>query len=202
MRRLLTMASVIVVLASCSPAAESTGTTATSAPASTTTTVPPTTVPPTTTTTALPDLSVSSPAFEEGEAIPAEYTCDGVDVSPELNIVGLPETTRAITLIVEDPEAPLGTWYHWVEFDIPAITGSHKVERDAGPIGVPGINSWNLEGYMGPCPPEGEEHAYVFRVYALDSAVDLPAGVDADEVTAAMADHVLDTVELAGLYSR
>jgi len=197
MRRLLTMASVIVVLASCSPAAESTETTTTSAPASTTTTVPPTT-----TTTELPELSVSSPAFEDGEAIPAEYTCDGADVSPELNIVGLPETTRAITLIVEDPDAPLGTWYHWVEFDIPASTGSHKVERDTGPIGVPGINSWNLEGYMGPCPPEGEEHVYVFRVYALDSAVDLPAGVDADEVTAAMDDHLLDTVELAGVYSR
>jgi len=197
MRRVLTMASVIVVLASCSPTAESTGTTATSLPPSTTTTVPPTT-----TTTELPDLSVSTPAFENGETIPIEFTCDGTDISPELNIVGLPEPTRALAVIVEDPDAPLGTWYHWVEFDIPASTGSHDIVQDAGEIGVPGNNSWNLEGYMGPCPPEGEEHAYVFRIYALESTLDLPAGVDPDSVITAMDGKVIDTVQLTGLFGR
>jgi Raf kinase inhibitor-like YbhB/YbcL family protein len=200
MRRLLAMASVIVVLASCAPAPETTGTT------TTTTTTPPssttTTGPPTTTTTELPDFSVSSPGFEDGDAIPVEYTCDGADVSPELNIVGLPVPTRAITVIVEDPDAPLGVWYHWVEFDIPASPGSHDIGRDASGIGVAGLNSWNLEGYMGPCPPEGEEHRYVFHVYALDSALALPAGVGADEVIAAMDGHVVDSVDLVGRYGR
>lgn len=191
------MASVIVVLASCSPTTESTVTTATSQPPSTTTTVPPTT-----TTTELPDFSVSSPAFENGEAIPIEFTCDGTDISPELNIIGLPEPTRAIAVIVEDPDAPLGTWYHWVEFDIPAGTGSHDIAQNAVEIGVRGSNSWNLEGYMGPCPPEGQEHVYVFRIYALASTLDLPAGVDPDSVISAMGGKILDTVELTGLFGR
>lgn len=194
------MASVIVVLASCSSAPESTGTTTTTTPSSTTTTPTTTTVPPTTTTTELPDFSVSSPAFEEGAAIPMDHTCDGADVSPELNIVGIPEPTRAIALIVEDPDAPLGVWYHWVEFDIPASTGSYDIARAAGEVGIPALNSWNLQGYMGPCPPEGEEHRYVFRIYALDSTLDLPPGVEAEEVITAMDGHIVDSVELIGVY--
>ncbi len=194
------MASVIFALASCSSVPESIGTTTTSTttpPSSTTTTIPPTT-----TTTELPAFSVSSPGFEDGAAIPVEYTCDGADISPELNIVGLPGPTRAIAVIVEDPDAPLGVWYHWVEFDISASTGSHDIARGSSVIGVPGVNSWNLEGYMGPCPPDGEEHRYVFRIYALDSTLGLPAGVGADEVIAEMDGHVIDSAELTGLYRR
>lgn len=123
-------------------------------------------------------------------------------MSPELNIVGLPEATRAIAVIVEDPDAPLGVWYHWVEFDIAADAGSYTIERATGEIGVAGVNSWHLEGYMGPCPPEGEEHRYIFRVHALRSTLGLPPGVDAGEVVGAMEGHVIDSVELTGLYSR
>lgn len=192
------MASVIVVLASCSPAEESVDATSPTTSAATTTT----TTAPTTTTTELAEFSVSSPAFAEGGAVPPEYTCDGADISPELNIVGLPEATRAVAVIVEDPDAPLGIWYHWVDFDIPAGTGSFDIERGTDEIGTPGVNSWNLEGYMGPCPPEGAEHRYMFRIYALSSMLGLPAGVAADEVMAAMEGHIVDTVDLTGVYSR
>lgn len=196
MKRLLAVTSVVVMLASCSPAEESTGTTALPPSTSTTTTTP------ATSTTEPADFSVSSSAFDDGDAIPVQHTCDGLDVSPDLRIRGLPETTRAIAIVVEDPDAPLGIWYHWVEFDIPASSGSFDVEQDAGRIGVSGLNSWNLEGYMGPCPPEGEEHRYAFRVYALSSTLGLPDGVDAEEVVAALVGHVIDSVELTGVYSR
>jgi len=195
----MTMASVVVVvLASCSPVSVSTESSDTSRPLPSTTT----TVPPTTTTTELPAFAVSSPAFAHGEEIPSEYTCDGEDVSPALNLVGLPLSTRAIAVIVEDPDAPLGTWYHWVELDIPASSGSFDIARDAGRIGIQGINSWNVPGYMGPCPPEGEEHRYLFRIFALDSMLGLPDGVAADTVLSALTEHALETVELTGVYGR
>lgn len=134
--------------------------------------------------------------------IPAEYTCDGEDVSPELDLVGLPQGTNALAIIVEDPDAPLGIWYHWVEFDIRAAPGSYTFERATPPVGTQGTNSWSLEGYMGPCPPAGEQHLYVFRIYALTQEIGLPAGVPAAEVIAAMEEHVITTIELTGTYSR
>lgn len=194
----MAMATVIVVLASCTPVSEFTESSDTSPPPPTTTT----TVPPTTTTTELPAFAVSSPAFANADEIPSEYTCDGADVSPELDLVGLPLSTRAIAVIVEDPDAPLGTWYHWVEFDIPADSGSFDITRDAGQIGIQGINSWNVAGYKGPCPPEGEEHRYLFRIFALDSMLGLPEGVDANTVLSGMTEHTLEIVELTGRYGR
>lgn len=194
MRRTLVL--TLISLAACSPAGDSTDTSAPDPTSSTTTR------PATTTSTVPPVLAISSPAFEEGAEIPAEYTCDGADISPELDLVGLPASTRSITVIVEDPDAPLGTWYHWVEYDIVAEPGPFVIERDTSTIGVPGANSWNLEGYMGPCPPEGEEHEYVFRVYAVSTTLDLPAGVDASEVITAMDGHVVDSVEFTGIYGR
>lgn len=197
MRRRIVLIAICVVLGSCSPA-ENEAASTTSLPPSTTSTSGPAS----TSTTGLPALALASPAFGDGEAIPVDYTCDGEDISPELNLVGLPVGTKTLTIVVEDPDAPLGVWYHWVEFDVRADSGSYTFSRDTAQVGTPGVNSWNLEGYMGPCPPSGEEHDYVFRVYALSQPIDLPAGVSADEVIAAMGEHVLDTVDLTGNYAR
>lgn len=169
---------------------------------STTSVGDPTTLPETTTTTVAAEFGISSPAFADGAPIPVEHTCDGADVSPELNIVGIPESAESIVLIVDDPDAPLGTWDHWVEFDISAETSPIAIAEGAGSVGVQGVNSWNLPGYNGPCPPQGEEHEYVFTVYALDSFLDLAAGVDSQQVYPAMDGRILDSVELTGTYSR
>lgn len=203
MRRHLAIVIAIVMailITACSPtdnSAESTvsSTTATTSAATTTTLA-------STSTTERLDFAVSSPAFGEGESIPSEYTCDGEDVSPELQMVGLPPTTRSVAVVVSDPDAPLGTWYHWVEFDIPVAGDSLTLSRDSGIVGVPGVNSWNLEGYMGPCPPEGEEHRYVFTVYALGEDLGLPGGVDAIAVIDAAEASRLGSVEITGLYGR
>ena len=193
----LVIAFVIAILATaCSPADDSAETAVSSTLATTTTTIA------STSTTERLDFAVSSPAFGEGESIPSEYTCDGEDVSPELQIVGLPPTTRSVAVVVSDPDAPLGTWYHWVEFDIPVTGDSLALSRDVGTVGVPGVNSWNLEGYMGPCPPQGEEHRYVFTVYALGDDLGLPGGVDAIAVIEAAEAAQLGSVEMTGLYAR
>lgn len=169
----------------------------------TTTTTTPTTLPPATTTTSIPKaFDVTSPAFADGEEIPREFTCDGADVSPALSVVGIPSNAESLVIIVEDPDAPLGTWYHWVEFDIAPESGTLDIPRDAGSIGTQGVNSWNLTGYGGPCPPKGEKHRYTFRVFALTERLDLPEGVEASVVHTAMEDRVLSTTELTGTYAR
>lgn len=195
MRRILVLA-LILTLGACSSSDGAIETTTTFRTTTSTTTQE------STTTTELPPFGLTSPEFENGEAIPARYTCDGEDVSPELQVVGLPEGTRSIAIIVDDPDAPLGTWDHWVEFDISAETGSHRIPIDSSPIGVQGVNSWHLEGYMGPCPPEGEEHTYHFRIYALDGPLGLPRGITSEELRTAMEGRVLDTVDLTGTYGR
>ena len=185
---------VAVLLASCSPDAEPAETTL----ADTTTT----TRAEITTTTVAPPFGVSSPAFAEGAGIPTVHTCDGSDMSPELNVVGIPEGTNSIVVIVDDLDAPLGTWDHWVEYDIPTTGGSLVIPGGADQAGVPGINSWNLEGYKGPCPPPGEQHTYHFRLYAIQGKLGLPHGVDSATVREAMEGVVLDEVELTGTYAR
>ena len=194
MRRLIV---VVLVLAACS-----TETAPDEQPTPSTTTTTTTALQPSTTTTARPPFDVSSPAFADGEEIPREFTCDGADVSPRLNVVGIPSTAESLVIIVEDPDATLGTWYHWVEFDIDPESGARDILRDAGSIGTQGVNSWNLPGYRGPCPPEGEEHRYVFKVFALEERLDLPEGVEAAQVYTAMEDRVISTTELTGTYAR
>lgn len=159
--------------------------------------------PTTTTVTAVDiDMGVSSPAFDDGSTIPAEYTCTGEDVSPQLDVVGLPPGTTSVAIIVDDPDAPLGTWDHWVEFDIEAGSGEFEFPRDASELGVEGINSWRLTGYMGPCPPEGEDHTYFFTIFALDASLELPTGVDSGALETAMTGHILDTAVLSGTFAR
>lgn len=196
---------VALVLAACSTnaAPDEQPTTSTTATTPTTTLQPsPTTTTTATTTTTLPAFDVSSPAFADGEEIPREFTCDGADVSPALHVVGIPPTAESLVVIVEDPDAPLSTWYHWVEFDIVPESSTRDISRDAGSVGTRGANSWNLTGYRGPCPPEGEEHRYVFKVFALNSRLDLPEGVEAPQVYTAMEDRIIFTTELTGTYAR
>jgi len=203
MRRLIAIGLLVVA---CSPSDGSSGETGTSEPTitttSSTTSTTSTTLLPTTTTTVIPPFGVVSPAFTDGERIPAEHTCDGADVSPELNVVGLPENTESVVLAVDDPDAAVGTWHHWVEFDIVPEQRELHIERATGQLGVQAVNSWNLPGYGGPCPPAGEEHRYLYTIYALDGMLGLPAGVDAEEVYAAMEGLVIDNVHLMGVYSR
>jgi Raf kinase inhibitor-like YbhB/YbcL family protein len=197
MRRFLLVALLVV---SCSPSDEA-APRSTTTPATQPTTTTTTTIAATTTTEQLP-FGVSSPSFEHGTSIPPEHTCDGADVSPELDIVGIPASTQSLAIIVDDPDAPLGTWDHWVVFDIVSRANSLEVPRDSTPRGVQGVNSWHLTGYMGPCPPEGEAHEYMFTVYALDTTLELPSGVDSGPVYAALEGHVITSAVLTGTYGR
>lgn len=192
MRRLI----VVAVLVTACSAPE--GSTDTTIPPTTSTTLPETTV----TTTTTPPFSLSSPAFSYGTEIPSEHTCDGADVSPELNVVGIPEDAESLAIVFNDPGAPLGTWDHWVEFDISVEAGTYAIERSTEPIGVQGVNSWNLAGYRGPCPPEGEEHEYVFTVYAVSGSLGLSEGANSSQVYAAMEGNVISATELTGTYAR
>ena len=195
MRRIVSVASVLVlVLAACSPQSESepeiAETTTTERPL-------PTSAPP------LPPMELTSTAFEDGEEIPVRHTCDGSDVSPELNIKYVPPGTMTLAIIVDDPDAPVGVWDHWVEFDIPYEEGLDVTwAEDSGRLGTTGVNSWNVAGYRGPCPPEGQNHRYFFTVFALDTELLIPEGVNSDELRTGMFDHILSETQLMGTYSR
>ena len=153
-------------------------------------------------------LVLSSPAFREGAAIPARHTCDGADTSPQLSWNGAPPGTAALALIADDPDAPAGTWVHWVLYNLPGhLTGL--------PEGVPktdqlpqlggalqGKNDFRRVGYGGPCPPPGRPHRYFFKLYALNAALPLRAGATKHEVERAMESHVLGEASLMGTYAR
>lgn len=145
-------------------------------------------------------LEVTSSAFAQGEAIPQKYTCDGEDVSPPLAWTGAPESVASYALIMDDPDAPAGTWVHWVLFDISPQT-TKLAEDVPATVGVQGNSSWDRTGYGGPCPPSGE-HRYFFKLYALDTTLGLEAGATKEEVLEAMSDHVVAQGELMGTYSR
>jgi Raf kinase inhibitor-like YbhB/YbcL family protein len=145
------------------------------------------------------EMSLTSPAFNDGESIPVEYTCDGEDVSPDLDWFGIPEGTASLALIMDDPDAPAGTWVHWVLYNIPV--DAPGLRRGVHGLGVDGVNSWGRSGYGGPCPPGGT-HRYFFKLYALDSMLDLDAGGDKTAVLGVIEGHVLGQAELMGTYSR
>lgn len=147
-------------------------------------------------------MEVTSPAFGEGDLIPVKFSCDGQNISPELEIVSPPIGTITLALIVDDPDAPVGIWDHWVEYDIVVESGDLLWPEDAGRLGVQGVNSWNLSGYGGPCPPQGENHRYFFTVFALDAELLIPEGVDSDALRMAMEGHILGEAQLVGTYSR
>lgn len=143
-------------------------------------------------------LIISSPAFNAGEAIPVRYTCDGNDISPALSFDNIPEQARSLALIVDDPDAPVGTWVHWVVWNIPAQT--REIPENSVPNGaIQGKNSWNRNSYGGPCPPSGT-HRYYFKCYALDIALTLLPSSTKAELEKAVEGHVLAQGELMGTY--
>ncbi|MBD3296927.1 MAG: YbhB/YbcL family Raf kinase inhibitor-like protein [Candidatus Omnitrophica bacterium] len=151
-------------------------------------------------------LSVESSAFSDGERIPDRYTCRGEDISPELSWDGVPENTESFILVVDDPDAPLGTWIHWVVYNIPGSERSLKenvpktMQLDNGTL--QGINSFRWIGYGGPCPPPGPAHRYMFKLYALDTVLELRPGSSKGDVMRAAQGHVLSQATLMGTYSR
>ncbi len=148
-----------------------------------------------------PSLTLTSTAFASGQRIPDAFTCKGENRSPALAWSGAPAATKSFVLLCEDPDAPMGNWVHWVLYDIaPGVQGI--AENGAIPGAVPGRNSWGKSAYGGPCPPPGKPHRYFFRLYALKSALTLPAGAVRSEVQAAMKGHVLATAELMGTYGK
>ena len=150
-------------------------------------------------------FGLKSSAFAQGEPIPTQYTCDGDDVSPPLAWADPPEGTASFALIGDDPDAPAGTWVHWVLYNLPADARSlqEAVPSDAQlPDGsLHGQNSWRRLGYGGPCPPSGT-HRYFLKLYALDMALDLASGANKDSVLKAMEGHILGQAQLMGVYSR
>jgi len=152
------------------------------------------------------ELLVKSEAFDDGAQIPQQYTCDGTDVSPPLSWSEPPPGAKSLALIVEDPDAPSGVWTHWVIFNIPPTTRSFPegITSDdaAETLGTQGKNCWQDIGYGGPCPPEGAEHRYFFRVYALDTILDVEAGSGKKPVQRAMEGHIVAQGDLMGRYSR
>ncbi len=148
----------------------------------------------------MPELKISSPAFAHQGSIPARYTCDGGDASPPLVVENVPAGARSLALIVDDPDAPAGMWVHWVLWNIPAST--REIHEDSVPAGgVQGKNDWGRNRYGGPCPPSGT-HRYFFKLYALDTALNLDAVANKKSLERAMAGHVLARAELVGTYRR
>ena len=147
-------------------------------------------------------FSISSPAFVSGGDIPRQYTCDGEGISPHVLWTRAPDGTRSFVLIVDDPDAPRGTFTHWVVFDVPADHTDIPSGTRADAVGLSGRNSMGKAGYMGPCPPSGT-HRYFFRLSALDIAtLGLTAGATRETVERAMVGQVLGTAELMGRYQR
>ena len=145
-------------------------------------------------------MKLTSPVFQNNEKIPPQYTCDGEDVNPPLEISEVPENTQSLVLIFDDPDAPMGTWVHWLVWNTdPATTeiAENTVPTDA----VEGITSFGQPGYGGPCPPSGT-HRYFFKLYALDTRIDLTAEADKEKLEQAIEGHILDQVKLIGLYDR
>ena len=151
-------------------------------------------------------FSISSASFQNGKDIPKKFTCDGEDVSPALSWTDAPSDSHSFALIADDPDAPRGTWTHWVLFDLPSTAtslpeGVPKVGNlPAG--GRQGVNDFSKIGYGGPCPPPGKPHRYFFKLYALNSNLNLKAGVSKQEVEQAIQAHILSKAELMGKYGR
>ena len=145
-------------------------------------------------------LSIASPAFPHNGMIPPEHTCDGGDASPPLSIRDVPEGTRSLALIVDDPDAPVKTWVHWVVWNIRADTA--EIPAATVPPGArQGRNDFGKQAYGGPCPPSGT-HRYFFKLYALDGVLPLEAGAAKGQLEEAMKGHLLGKAELIGLYRR
>jgi len=151
------------------------------------------------------DIGLESSVFSQNGMIPSKYTCDGQDISPPLSWAAVPDGTTSIALIADDPDAPLGTFVHWVLFNLPGDKGelSENVPKEKTlPEGAAqGINGFRKVGYGGPCPPSGA-HRYYFKMYALDKKLELEPGANKPELLAAMEGHILGKGKLMGRYER
>ena len=149
-------------------------------------------------------FQIFSSAFADGGWIPDLFTCQGADVSPSLEWMGEHKETRSFALILDDPDAPVGTWNHWLLHDIPAQAHNLAQGYKPGNLGVSGKNSWGKPGYGGPCPPKGHgPHRYFFRLYALDvPTLGLPPGADRPQIERAMKGHVLSEAQSMGRFER
>lgn len=140
-------------------------------------------------------MKLTSPAFKNNGFIPERFTCNKGNISPELSLENIPELTKTLALIVDDPDAPSGDWVHWVVYNIPVVK---RIEEGSIP-GVLGKNDFGEQGYTGPCPPSGT-HRYFFKAYALDISLDLEGKADKKTLEKAMQGHILGKAELVGLY--
>ncbi|MDP2940070.1 MAG: YbhB/YbcL family Raf kinase inhibitor-like protein [Candidatus Omnitrophota bacterium] len=151
-------------------------------------------------------LKINSSAFEDMAEIPKLYTCQGKDISPSLKWSGQPENTKSFALICDDPDAPMGTWVHWVIFNIPpevselpeGVKRSAKLEDGS----VQGMTDFGRVGYGGPCPPPGKYHRYFLKLYALDTTINLDSNATKEDLLQAMEGHILEKAELVGRFKR
>jgi Raf kinase inhibitor-like YbhB/YbcL family protein len=151
-------------------------------------------------------MQLTSTAFTEGGQIPVKHTCDDQDVSPPLKWTGVPASAKSLALIADDPDAPVGTWTHWVLFDLPPAV-NELAENQPATQYLPnqakqGLNDFRRLGYGGPCPPQGKPHRYFFKLYALDTLLELKLGASKKDVERAMENHVLAQGQLMGTYKR
>lgn len=151
-------------------------------------------------------LVLTSSAFKPDERIPTKYTCDGDDVSPPLSWQGTPPEAQSLVLIFDDPDAPNGMFSHWVLYNLPAdmtsLPEAYPTSDEPSSGGTQGRNDFGSMGYGGPCPPQGSEHRYYFRLYALNRQLDIPAGATRAQILDRIQPHIIDRTELSGTYSR
>ncbi len=145
------------------------------------------------------DFQLTSPAFENNADIPKKYTCNGGDINPPLTIKNVPAKTKSLALTVSDPDAPAGRWSHWVIYNIPPNTG--EIIENTNP-GTEGLNDFRKYTYGGPCPPGGKLHHYIFRLYALNTVLNINEGPTLNEVEKALQGYIIAKTELVGIYQK
>ena len=143
-------------------------------------------------------MKLASPEFKNNQAIPMKFSCEEIDINPALTILDVPAQAKSLALIMDDPDAPNGTWVHWVVFDIPATVTNIKENSIPG---KQGRNDFDRLNYGGPCPPIGE-HRYFFKLYALDTLLNLPEGITKSKLEDAMKGHIIGEAQLVGLYKK
>ena len=147
-------------------------------------------------------MKIVSRAFNDGDSIPTRYTCDGDDINPPLEITDIPEDAETVALIMDDPDAPSGTWVHWLFWNVPIINHSYNIDEGVEPDdAVYGTNDFDKLEYGGPCPPFGT-HRYFFKAYALDRDLDLEGGATKDELMIEIEKNMIDWAQLVGKYSK
>jgi hypothetical protein len=145
-------------------------------------------------------MNISSPSFADGGRIPDKFTCKGENISPRIDMAGIPDNARSLAVIVDDPDAPMKIWVHWVAWNMPPVSMIPEAGLPQG--SVEGVNDFGVRQYGGPCPPPGSVHRYFFKVYALDAMLDIGEDSDKADVEKAIKGHVLAQATLVGTYSR